>query len=74
MNSTSIDEVEGLCGGLVIEEVPDRWEINDMCHVQPDHGRGLVTGLVRRGEQALVNEHQQDVALLIVPVLVLGLA
>jgi len=48
----------------VIEEVPDRWEINDMSHVQPDHGRGLVTG----------DDRQQDVALLIVPVLVLGLA
>ncbi len=58
----------------MIEEVPDRWEINDMSHVQPDHGRGLVTGLVRRGEHALVDDRQQDVALLIVPVLVLGLA
>jgi hypothetical protein len=26
-------EVEGLCGGLVIEEVPDRRERTDMSHV-----------------------------------------
>ena len=37
-------EMEGLCGGLMIEEVPDRRELTDMRHVQPGHGRGLVVG------------------------------
>ena len=50
-------EVEGLCGGLVIEEVTDRRERTDVRHVQPGHGRGHVVGsilqrrgLVRRGK------------------------
>jgi hypothetical protein len=81
-------EVEGLCGGLMIEEVPDRRERTGMSHLQPGHGRDFVMwsilqrsvelpnvpGLVRRGEHTLVHECQQDVALLVVPVLVRGLA
>jgi hypothetical protein len=69
-------EVEGLRGGKVIEEVPDPRVITNVCHVQPGHGWGLVvesslqrsiqlqnvTGLVRRGEHTLVHECQQDVA------------
>jgi len=37
-------EVEGLCGGLEIEEVPDRRERTGMGHVQPGHGWDLVVG------------------------------
>jgi hypothetical protein len=28
--------------GVVIEEVPERREIADVCHAQPGHGRGLI--------------------------------
>jgi len=37
-------EVEDLCGGLEIEEVPDRRERSGMSHVQPGHGWDLVVG------------------------------
>jgi len=33
-----VQEVEGLCGGLEIEEVPDRRERTGMRHLLPDHG------------------------------------
>ena len=81
-------EVEGLGVGLEIEEVPDRRERSGMGHVQPGHGWDLVVGsvfqrtvelpdvpgLVRRGEHTLVQESHQDVGLLEVPVIVIGLA
>ena len=46
LRSYEAQEVEGLCAGLDIEEVPDRRERTDMCHVQPGHGRDLVVGNV----------------------------
>ena len=65
--------MEGLCGGLVIEEVPDQREQTDIRHVQPGHGRVLVVGvgllgsvqlpdvpgLVRSGEHTPVQESHQ---------------
>jgi hypothetical protein len=61
-------EMEGLCGGLMIEEVPDRRERTGMSHMQPGHGRDLVVrnilqwsvelpdvpGLVIRCDQTLI--------------------
>jgi hypothetical protein len=37
-------EVEDLCAGLEIEEVPDRRERTGKGHVQPGHGWDLVAG------------------------------
>ena len=65
-----VQEVEGLCGGLEIEEVPDRRERTGMRHVLLGHGWDLVVGnnfqktvelpnvlgLVRRGAYSLVHE------------------
>ena len=74
MNSTRLGV------GLEIEEVPDRRERSDMGHVQPGHGWDLVVGVVfqRTVElpdvPGLVQESHQDVGLLEVPVIVIGLA
>ncbi len=65
-----VQEVEGLCGGLEIEEVPDQRERTCMRHVLPGHGWDLVVGnifqrtvqlpdvlgLVRRCAHSLVHE------------------
>ena len=83
-----VKEVEGLCGGLEIEEILDRRKRTAMRHVLVSHGWDLVAGnilqrtvqlpdvlgLVRRGAHSLVYECLEDVALLEVPILVGGLA
>jgi len=42
-------EVEGLCVGLEIDEIPDRRERTGMGHVQPGHGWDLVVGTSSKG-------------------------
>ena len=67
----SVDEVHELLEVLAVEEVSDGRERTGMGHVKPWTVQlPDVTRLGRCGEHALVHESQEDLMLLVVPVVV----